>query len=478
MSKPIALWLALAIIFPANGAESSLAWPRFRGPNGSGVAADAQPPVEIGPDKNVKWKVPAPAGLSSPIIAGDMLVITAIDEGKLYTIAYNRADGREVWRAHAPARQIEAHHETEGSPAASTPATDGERIVSYFGSCGLFCYDLEGQELWKLEMPPAATLGNYGSGVSPIIADNTVILLRDEGGDSRIFAVDLSTGDVKWEQNRASKGGFSTPVVWDTPSGKQIAAAGHRKLIGYDLQSGEEKWFVEGMPTATCASPVVSDGDLYFAAWSPGAADDMLFKFPSFDIVIIADTDGDKALSKAELQKTPLKGFFSAIDENKDELLTRAEWENTLALMSAAKNRALVLKPGGLGDVTATHVKWQKTGGLPYVPSAIVYGGQYVMVKDGGIVTAYDAETGDELYQKRAAASGKYYASPVAANGHIYFASLGDGTITVLKAGANTAEVVAKNPPLGERIAATPAIADHTLYVRTAGHLYAFSEGE
>ena len=98
------------------------------------------------------------------------------------------------------------------------------------------------------------------------------------------------------------------------------------------------------------------------------------------------------------------------------------------------------------------------------------------MVKDGGIVTAYDAASGEQLYQKRVAAAGKYYASPVAANGHIYFASLADGIITVLKAGTAMPEVVAKNPPLSERLAATPAIAGNTLYVRTAEHLYAFSE--
>jgi outer membrane protein assembly factor BamB len=98
------------------------------------------------------------------------------------------------------------------------------------------------------------------------------------------------------------------------------------------------------------------------------------------------------------------------------------------------------------------------------------------MVKDGGIVTAYDAASGEKLYQKRVAAPGKYYASPVAANGFIYLASLADGTITVLKAGAASPEVVAKNPPLGERISATPAIADNTIYIRTAEHLYAFSD--
>jgi outer membrane protein assembly factor BamB len=96
------------------------------------------------------------------------------------------------------------------------------------------------------------------------------------------------------------------------------------------------------------------------------------------------------------------------------------------------------------------------------------------MVKDGGIVTAYDAATGKEIYQKRAVAAGNYYASPVAANGNIYFTSLTNGVITVLQAGTTTPEVVAENPPLGERTAATPAIADDTLYVRTAEHLYAF----
>src|SRR5258705_2862606 len=202
MSKPTALLLAIVISLPVNGAENSLAWPRFRGPNGSGIAVDEKPPVDIGPDKNVKWKVSVPAGLSSPIIVGDKLVLTALDHGELYTIAYKRSDGGEVWRAKAPARQLEAHHETEGSPAASTPATDGERIVSYFGSCGLFCYDLAGKELWKIEMPPASTLGNYGSGVSPVIAEKTVVLLRDERNNPRIVAVDITNGEVKWGQKR------------------------------------------------------------------------------------------------------------------------------------------------------------------------------------------------------------------------------------------------------------------------------------
>ena len=169
------------------------------------------------------------------------------------------------------------------------------------------------------------------------------------------------------------------------------------------------------------------------------------------------------------------KDFFDNNDPNKDGMITREEWDAMLQYMAATKNSAFALKAGGSGDVTKSHMLWKQTKGLPYVPSAILYRGQYVMVKDGGIVTAYDAATGEEIYQKRAVASGSYYASPVAADGHIYFASLADGAITVLAAGAKKPEVVAENPPLGERLAATPAIADNTLYVRTAGHLYAFA---
>src|SRR5207244_3290474 len=178
---------------------------------------------------------PAPSGLSSPVVAGDKLVITAFDGGKLYTVAYDRADGKEAWRALAPAKQLEAYHKTEGSPAASTPATDGERIVSYFGSCGLICYDLSGKQVWKFEMPPATLAGSFGSGVSPIITEGVVVLVRDEAKNARILAIDSVTGNLKWEKKRQSPVSYCTPVVWDTPSGKQVVAAGHGRMIGYDL---------------------------------------------------------------------------------------------------------------------------------------------------------------------------------------------------------------------------------------------------
>lgn len=473
MKRSIALLMILISSVDAQAADD-LAWPRFRGPNGAGVAENARPPVDIGPEKNVKWKVAVPSGPSSPIVAGDKLIITAFNDGKLFTIAYDRGTGREAWRAAAPAKQIEKFHETEGSPAASTPATDGKRIVSYFGSCGLFCYDLAGKELWRYEMPTIRTPGDFGSGVSPILESGTVILVRDGPKDAKIIALDATTGRPRWEKPRQSPISYSTPIVWGSPAGKQVVVAGHARLIAYDLQSGAEKWFVQGIPSGCCASPVTADGKLFFAGWSPGGSDDKEFQMPAFDALLKdLDKDKDGMVSREEGGKM-FGGFFDVQDADQNGQVTRQEWDTLLKFMKEGKNVAFALKPGGSGDVSASHVLWQQTKGLPYVPSAILYRGQYVMVKDGGIVTAYDAATGKEIYQKRAVAAGNYYASPVAANGNIYFTSLTNGVVTVLKAGTMAPEVVAENPPLDERTAATPAIADDTLYVRTAEHLYAF----
>jgi hypothetical protein len=475
LCRILLLTISLLIATNSFGGEQ-LAWPQFRGPNGCGIAEDEKPPVELGPDKNVKWKVTVPSGLSSPIVVGNKLVLTGFDDGKLYTIAYNRADGSEDWRAEAPAKQIEPYNKTHGSPAASSCATDGHYIVSYFGSCGLVCYDTMGKELWKHEMPPALTLAGFGTGVSPIIVDNMVVLMRDVASDSKMVAIELASGKVVWEKKRESKSSFGSPALWKTASGSYVVGPGYGKMIGYNTKDGNEDWFVEGMPASCCTTPVTAEGNLFFAGWAPGDPDDKDFQMPSFDgILKDNDTDHDGALSKEEAAKTGFKDIFDNNDTNKDGKITRDEWDTLLKYASASRNSAFAMKPGGKGDVSKTAILWKQTKGLPYVSSAILYRGQYLMVKDGGTLTAYDANSGKQLYQKRLSATGSYYASPVAANGNIYFVSLDDGTFTVLEGGALSPKIVAQNIPLDERTSATPAIADNTLYVRTAQHLYAFT---
>ncbi|MBL8850606.1 MAG: PQQ-binding-like beta-propeller repeat protein [Planctomycetaceae bacterium] len=467
--------IVLATAGFAHAADESAAWSQFRGPNGSGVADGESPPVEIGPDKNVKWKVTAPAGMSSPIIAGDKLFITAFEDGKLLTVAYNRADGSELWRADAGAQQLEKYYEAESSPAASTPATDGQHVVSYFGSCGLRCYDLAGNELWRYELPPARLPGNFGSGVSPIVIDGVVVLVRDTQDGSEILALDIASGEVKWHQPRQSMVSYSTPVAWKTPTGTQVVASGRGRLVSYDLQTGSEVWSVEGMPSVSCSSPVIADDIAFFAGWAPGGPDSE-FQMPSFDQLLKdLDKDGDKVLSQEEGTQQ-FGGMFDSMDANSDGKIVRDEIEALAKFMADGTNSAFAVKGGGHGDLTESNVLWRQTKGLPYVPTAIAYRGQFLMVKDGGIVTAYDAKTGEQIYMERAVQPGRYYASPVAADGHVYFASLDEGVITVIEAGGDSPKELAKSESFGERISATPAIADDTLYVRTAGHLYAFGE--
>src|SRR5690606_8857667 len=262
MKIPVGLVLMSAAVLASSGAD--LPWPRFRGPNGSGVAQGKDPPAEIHPETNLRWKTVVPSGLSSPIVAEDRTVLTVLDARELYVIAYDRGSGRELWRAAAGVKQLEAYHPKEGSPAASTPATDGERVVSYFGSLGLLCHDLDGKLLWRHDLPTAAVPGDFGSGVSPIIAEGLVILVRDELREPKIMALDAATGVLRWQTPRLSQSSYSTPVTWQVDGATEIVAAGHARMHGYDLATGAEKWFVSGIASSSCSSPVTDGSTLYY----------------------------------------------------------------------------------------------------------------------------------------------------------------------------------------------------------------------
>jgi outer membrane protein assembly factor BamB len=283
------------------------------------------------------------------------------------------------------------------------------------------------------------------------------------------------TGKLQWETSRQSTSSHSTPAIAKSPNGAEIIVPGPMKLIAYDLKSGSEKWWLDGMPAMCCPSPVVEGDLVYYAAWSPGED----FKLPPLEALLKEAGESEKGyLTKEGSDKTQFKGFFDSNDTNKDGKITTDEWNAMLDFLSQSRNSAFAVRSGGSGEVSMSRLIWRKpkAKGLPYVPSMIHYRGQAIMVKDGGIVTVYDATTGEELSAKRSAASGRYYSSPVAANGHIYMSELDKGVVTVLKPAGKSLSPVSTSPEFGERIAATPAIADDTLYLRTTGTLYAFKQ--
>ena len=447
------------------------AWPGFRGQNSSGVSADATPPIEISPSNSVLWKVPVPWSPSSPCIWKDKIFLTTYSEGELQTRCYRRPDGQEAWRMGVKPERLEAFHQTENNPAAPTPATDGRRLVSYFGSFGLICYDLKGRELWRHPLPVALSTGGYGTGASPLLAGNLVVVNRDQDEGSELLAVDLRTGKTAWETARPEAyGSFGTPILWRNNGVEEVITPGSLRLKGYALATGLEDWVLQGTVAFACTTPVLGDGRLFFAGWSPGQADAPLPPWEKFLGQFDKNKEGVIHLDKVD---PAARDFLRSLDLNHDGKIEQSEYVQVLATFAKGENSLVAIEPGGRGDVTKSHVAWKFTRGLPHVASLLFYEGRVYMVENGGMLTSLEAKTGRACYTKeRLGAPGNYYSSPVAAAGRIYLASLA-GKLTVVKAGGEKPEIL-HQAEFGERILATPALVGSNLYLRTQSTLYAF----
>ena len=303
----------LAALILSARAES--VWPQFRGPSGASTAVGAAPPRELDGTRHLLWRSPVPSGSSSPVIVGDRIFLTGFSDGKLATFALKRSDGSVAWRHDLAPEKIEPFMEKLGSPAASTCATDGERVVSYFGSHGLQAFDLDGKALWEVKLPVTQTKDGFGTGTSPIIHNGVVYLVRDEDGPGNgLYAFDAKTGAQLWKQSRKEfRVSFGTPVVWDG----SLVILGDTRAKGYDLKTGEERWIVRGLSAYPCTTPTTgTDGNLYIATWSPGGSADEAM--PEYDVFLkMMDKDGDGRISRAETTGTPLQDFFDVQDKDK-----------------------------------------------------------------------------------------------------------------------------------------------------------------
>lgn len=453
----------------SNGATP--AWPAFRGPNSSGVASGSTPPSRISPTNSVVWKIGVPFSPSSPVIWGDHVYLTTFADGELQTRCFRARDGQPEWSRGVKPDTLESFHGTESSPAASTPVTDGARVVSYFGSFGLVCHDSAGAELWRYPLPTAISLGAYGTGSSPVIAGNLVVVSHDREERSVLLAVDLKTGRKVWETPRPNAVGcFGTPVLWRNEAIEEIIVPGSLRLKGYDLATGKEDWSVEGLIAFACTTPMAGEGMLYYGAWSDGKADD---PWPTYEKFLEQyDKNKDGAVALSEFDDTT-RDFFRGFDVNRDGRIDSVDFAALHASLAKGENLMVAVRPGGRGNITETHVAWKASRGLPYVASPLLYDGRIYSVRSGGMLSSFDARTGKVIYfQERIGAEGAYYASPIAADGRIYLASVA-GRVTVVKAGGEKPEVL-HQAEFGDRILASPAAVGDRLYLRTQKTLYGF----
>ncbi len=282
--------------------EFSDNWPNFRGPTFNGTSETAKPPISWSEDKNIAWKIelPGSGNNSSPIVWGDkVFVLTAIpatvDGGdsqpqpapqrqrgargggapllptKFVTLCFDRKTGKELWQQLA----VEAtpHQGTHGdhSFASASPCTDGKHIYSHFGSRGLYCYDMEGNLIWKRDdFGKMETRNDFGEGSSPVLHGNTIVVPWDHEGQSYVIALDALTGETKWKKDRDEPSNWVTPVVVINGDRAIVVTGGENHGRGYDLETGEELWHVGGFSSRPISSPVVFGDSVMLASGRQG----------------------------------------------------------------------------------------------------------------------------------------------------------------------------------------------------------------
>ncbi len=422
-------------------------WPQFRGPSATGVVEGPPAAVTWNAEKslNTRWKTAIPGlGHSSPVVWGNKIfVTTAVTSGpkdetryglygdvapvkddpkhtwKVY--ALDRATGKILWEriAYEGLPKVKRHPKSTHSD--STPVTDGKYVVAMFGSHGLYAYDLNGKLKWKQDLGvldagwfyDADYQWEYGS--SPVIYRDLVIIQADVQKNSFIAAYSLKNGKLMWKTPREEISSWGTPTVYEGKTRAELITNGSKAIRGYDPATGKELWRLTPNSEVTTPTPFV--------------AHDLIFVTSGY---------------------APIQPIYA-------------------------------IKPGANGDITlkdgaesSASIAWSKKRGGPYMPTPVVYGDLLYTCSNQGVVTAYNAKTGERIYQERLGGKGgAFTASPVASDGKIYLASE-DGDVFVVKAGPKY-ELLATNG-VGEVMMATPAISDGLVIVRGIKHLFAFGE--
>jgi outer membrane protein assembly factor BamB len=445
-----ALSLAYGLaLFAASAPRPGKDWPQFRGISAHGIAEgfSLPPDWDMASGKNVAWKTDIPGlGHSSPVVWGDDIFLSTSISGKgdsslrigMYgdvkpvlddsehewiVYAIDKKTGKIRWQhtAHKGVPKIKRH--TKATHANSTLATDGERVIAFFGSEGLYAYDMKGKLLWKKDlgvldggffmMPDM----QWEFGSSPILHDGKIVILADVQKGSFLATLDAKTGNEIWRVTRSDVPTWGTPTIHTVNGQTQILINGFRHTGAYDFKTGKEIWKLTRNGDIPIPTPVVHDGLVYITnAHGPVAP-----------VYAIKDTaTGD-------------------------------------------------ITPPSADVASNEHIAWsvQRAGG--YMCTPLVYRGLVYIATYQGIFSAFDARTGERKYQERLLkdTSSAFTSSPVANDGKIYIAGE-DGQVIVVKAGP-TFERIATND-MGASVLASPAISDAKLLIRTASQLVAIGK--
>ncbi len=416
-------------------------WPSFRGPGASGVADGQFPPVtwDAGKGTNIRWKTPIPGlGHSCPVVwEGRIFVTSAVSSDPKATFrpgqygdvdsvedksvhtwnvsCLDRKTGKVLWErtAHKGVPKVKRH--MKSTHANATPAVDAGHVVACFGSEGLYCYDHQGKLLWRRDLGTLASGWFYdadyqwGFGSSPVIYRDRVLVQCDVGKGSFLAAYRLTDGKEVWRTPREEIPSWGTPTVVEGPGRVEVVTSATKFARGYDPETGKELWHLGRHAEITVPTPVYGRG-------------------------LIFVTSGYR----------PVQPIYA-------------------------------IRPGARGDISLKDgqtandsIVWSTSKGGPYMPTPLVYGDYLYVCSNAGIVTCYEAATGKQVYKERLGGRGGYTASPVAADGKLYFMSEEDGA-RVVAAGPKF-RLLATNP-LGDPCMATPAISDGMLFIRTQHYL-------
>ncbi len=385
-------------------------WPAWRGPTGQGVSTEKNLPTKWSATENVKWKIELPdSGNSTPIVWGDKIFLTqATDKGKKRSLyCLDRKDGSKLWEKTVEFDGKEVIHGTNTYCAAS-PVTDGERVVVFHGSAGMYCYDFTGKELWNKKFGACDHI--WGSAASPIIYKDLVI--HNFGPHATVFliALDKKTGKEVWkndEQKAADYiGSWSTPVIAKTGDRTELVVSWPAQVKSYEPDTGKPIWNCKGLEKEggqdrlTYTSALVSDKYVFSAAGYGGAA--------------------------------------------------------------------IGVKTGGSGDVTDTHRLFRTARNPQRIGSGVIIGDHAFVVNEPSII-CIDLKTGKQAWDKPVA--GGSWSSIVQADGKLYLTSQRGETL-VFAANPKEYDEVAANKLDGATTRASIAASDGELFIRTYKHLW------